>query len=125
LIFVDGFFVDSQRPATRRFVNAYRGTYQNAPDILEAQAYDAASMLHRALRAGARSRAEVIPQLLALRGFDGASGAVAIGPSGVQRELFVLQLSGGQIREASPRSYETAEPEAQEADPTLSGGGLR
>jgi hypothetical protein len=82
-------------------------------------------MLHRALRAGARSRADVIPQLLALRGFDGASGTVAIGPSGVQRELFVLQLSGGQIREASPRSHETVAPEAHEADPTLSGGGLR
>jgi ABC-type branched-subunit amino acid transport system substrate-binding protein len=125
LIFVDGFFADSTRPATRQFVNAYRGTYQNAPDILDAQAYDAAAMLHRALRAGARSRADVIPQLLALRGFDGASGTIAIGPNGVQRELFVLQLSGGQIREAAPRTHETAEPSAPEGDPTLSGGGLR
>lgn len=125
LIFVDGFFADSQRPATRRFVNAYRAAYQNPPDILEAQAYDAAAMLHRALRAGARSRADVIPQLLGLRGFDGASGTVALAPGGVQRELFVLQLSGGQIREATPRTHETAEPEAPETDPALSGGGLR
>jgi ABC-type branched-subunit amino acid transport system substrate-binding protein len=44
LVFVDGFFLESQRSATRQFVNAYRGTYQNAPDILEAQAYDAAAM---------------------------------------------------------------------------------
>jgi hypothetical protein len=80
-------------------------------------------MLHRALRAGARSRADVIPQLLSLRGFDGASGTVAIAPNGVQRELFVLQLSGGQIREALPR--DTAEPAPAAVDPALSGGGLR
>jgi ABC-type branched-subunit amino acid transport system substrate-binding protein len=124
LVFVDGFFADSQRPSTRSFVSAYQGAYQMAPDILEAQAYDAASLLYRALQAGARSRAEVVPQLRALRGFDGASGTIAIGPSGVQRELFVLQLAGGQIREATPRSHDLAEPGLQERedDPALSGG---
>jgi ABC-type branched-subunit amino acid transport system substrate-binding protein len=109
LVFVDGFFAESRRSATRAFVAAYRSAYQAAPEILEAQAYDAASLLLRALEAGARTRADVVPQLMALRSVQGVSGTIAMRPDGLQRELFVLQLVDGTVREAvAPRSQETA-----------------
>ena len=44
-VFVDGFFASSQRRATQEFVAAYRAAYNTAPEILEAQAYDAAALV--------------------------------------------------------------------------------
>jgi ABC-type branched-subunit amino acid transport system substrate-binding protein len=43
-VYVDGFYVDSERPATKRFVEAYRHAYpdQREPGLLEAIGYDSA-----------------------------------------------------------------------------------
>lgn len=46
-VFVDAFFLQSRQPAVRRFVELYRGEYQTDPSILEAQAFDAATLLLR------------------------------------------------------------------------------
>jgi ABC-type branched-subunit amino acid transport system substrate-binding protein len=119
LIFVDGFFAQSRRRATRDFVAAYESAYHAAPEILEAQAYDAAALLLSALRAGGRTRADIVPQLGALRSFDGVAGTIALGPSGIQRELFVLQLVGGIIREATPGADDSLETTAQPVRPAL------
>lgn len=99
VVFVDGFFGESQRPATRAFVAAYRSAFATLPDILEAQAYDAATLVMRALTAGARSRSELIPSLRSMGSIEGAAGAISVGPDGIQRELFLLRLVGGTIRE--------------------------
>ncbi len=120
-VFVDGFFAASTRPATRAFVAAYEEAYQTVPQILEAQAYDAAMLVRAAIEAGARSRAEVIPTLEALRTVEGATGAIGIGPKGIQRELFVLQLRSGAIVEVLP---DAARRETQAAVPPGKCGGL-
>lgn len=120
-VFVDGFFAASTRPATRAFVAAYQQAYQTVPQILEAQAYDAAMLVRAAIEAGARSRGEVVPTLEALRTVEGATGAIGIGPKGIQRELFVLQLRSGAIMEVLPG---TARRETQAAVPPGKCGGL-
>jgi len=133
LVFVDGFFAESQRQATRAFVDAYRAAYGTAPEILEAQAYDAASLLLRALQAGAHSRADVVPQLMALRSVQGTSGTIVMAADGLQRELFVLQLVDGVVREAAQahaeetaaQSGEDAGPAKDPADERALTGGLR
>jgi ABC-type branched-subunit amino acid transport system substrate-binding protein len=98
-VFVDGFFANSQRQATRDFVAAYRGAYGGTPEILEAQAYDAAKLVAVALHSGARSRPQVIAALQTPRNFDGAAGTVAVGPHGIQRQLFLLRVASGTISE--------------------------
>ena len=113
-VFVDGFFVGSQRPATQEFVAVYEQTYQAAPQILEAQAYDAATLLHHALAAGARTRTQVVPVLQELRTLEGAAGTLGMGPIGVQRQLFILRLVGGRIAEITPERSKANRPAAAE-----------
>jgi ABC-type branched-subunit amino acid transport system substrate-binding protein len=98
-VFVDGFFANSQRQATQDFVAAYRRAYGGTPEILEAQAYDAAKLVAAALQSGARSRPQVIAALQTPRSFDGAAGTVAVGPHGIQRQLFLLRVASGTISE--------------------------
>jgi ABC-type branched-subunit amino acid transport system substrate-binding protein len=98
-VFVDGFFANSHRRATQDFVAAYRAAYGGTPEILEAQAYDAAKLVAAALQSGARSRSHVIAALQTPRNFDGAAGTVAVGPQGIQRQLFLLRVASGTINE--------------------------
>src|SRR5438105_2372449 len=48
-IFVDVFFANSDRPATRNFVDDFASAYHRAPSFLEAHAFDAASLLKKAI----------------------------------------------------------------------------
>ena len=98
-VFVDGFFASSQRPATQEFVEAYRAAYGGTPEILEAQAYDAAKLVGAALQSGARSRGQLITTLQSPRNFEGAAGTVAVGPGGIHRQLFLLRIASGTISE--------------------------
>jgi len=101
-VFVDGFFPSSQRRATQDFVAAYKTAFNATPEILEAQAYDAAKLVATALQSGVRSRGQMITALHAPHTVDGAAGAVAVGPQGVQRQLFLLRVAGGTISEIVP-----------------------
>ena len=95
-------FASSQRRATQEFVDAYRSAYGGTPEILEAQAYDAAKLVTAALHSGARSRSQVIAALQTPRSFEGAAGTVAVGPHGIQRQLFLLRVASGNISEVVP-----------------------
>ena len=101
-VFVDGFFAGSERAPTRTFMTAYQAEYGAVPGILEAQAYDAATLLRRALETGVRSRAAVVPRLRLLGSIDGAGGRIVFGPEGVDRQVFLLTLRGGMVREIAP-----------------------
>jgi ABC-type branched-subunit amino acid transport system substrate-binding protein len=109
-VFVDGFFPTSQRRATQEFVDAYRSRYGGTPDILEAQAYDAAKLVAAALQSGARSRGQVNAALQTPRTFEGAAGTVSVGPKGIQRQLFLLRVSSGTITEVVPSRPAAAPP---------------
>gem|GEM_PF-1542640 len=99
-VFVDGFFMGSQRPATQRFLAAYRAENDEMPGILEAQAYDAAQLVRETLLdPKSISRDGFISAVRGLGVFAGAAGDLSVGPDGVVRELFVLELDGHRIRE--------------------------
>jgi ABC-type branched-subunit amino acid transport system substrate-binding protein len=99
-IWVDGFFSGSQRPETKRFVEAFQAKYPGqAPTILEASAHDAARMA-RQLMERARTRKELRDGLAALRGFPGATGDIAMGPDRTPvKELFFLTVDMDGLRE--------------------------
>ena len=101
-VFVEGFFANSQRRATQDFVAAYKAAYGSTPEILDAQAYDAAKLVAAALQTGARSRAQMLAALQSPHTIDGAAGALVIGPQGVQRQLFLLRIGNGTISEIPP-----------------------
>jgi len=98
-VFVDGFFAASGRPATRAFVAEYQTAHQSTPGLLEAQAFDATTLLLKTVNAGAQNRADVIPRMQSLGSVDGAAGTIHISGDGLRRDLFLLRLEGGAIRE--------------------------
>ena len=99
LLFTDTFYGGSARPGTRAFVDAFQQAYGQMPGVTEAQAYDAALLVRLALTAGAHSRADLLPRLHGLGPVEGATGELQMTDHGVQRHLFLLQFSGGQLRE--------------------------
>ncbi len=74
--FADGFFPESPDAAVRQFVEQYRAKYQQTPDMLAAQAYDAARLILTAIENGAVTPQEVRAALLSTTQFSGASGQI-------------------------------------------------
>jgi ABC-type branched-subunit amino acid transport system substrate-binding protein len=100
IIFVDGFFPASEKPAVKEFVERYKIFYNKEPDIFSAQAYDAARIILSLIKNGANNREEIKNSLLNLKDYNGASGATAIQPSGdSQKTLFFLTVKNGKIVE--------------------------
>ncbi|MBI5183052.1 MAG: penicillin-binding protein activator [Nitrospinae bacterium] len=97
-IFVDGFFVDSYYTRTRRFVQEFRGIFRTNPDILSAQAYDAAQIIITILREGARTREDIRDALLMVKDYPGVSGKTTILPSGdSKKSLYILTVKDNKI----------------------------
>ena len=119
-VFVDGFFVGSQRTATQRFLNAYRSAHDDVPGVLEAQAYDAAMVLRQAIESGGSgSRDELIEAVRAMGRFDGAAGTLSFGEGDVERELFLLKLDGRRIRELTAEDRGSAARQSRILEPPL------
>jgi ABC-type branched-subunit amino acid transport system substrate-binding protein len=105
-VYVDGFFADSSRPATQRFVNRYRSFYKDEepPGLLEATGYDSAAMLRRVIE-GTRpqSRAQFRDQLAAIQNFEGATGRTTMNPRReAEKPLFFLTIDRDGVREIAP-----------------------
>jgi branched-chain amino acid transport system substrate-binding protein len=98
-IFVDGFFKHSDLPFVREFVDRYQEKYGDDPSILEAQGYDAASILLTLLEdAHIQSREELRHGLQQLRNFPGVTGATSFSAIGeAEKILFLLQVQHGDI----------------------------
>ncbi len=108
-IFVDGFFPASERPATKRFVEAFQTVHARAPSILEASAHDAAAMIGAAMAQGASGRKEMRDALASQKPFPGATGEVSFDARGEPvRELFFLTVDKGAIREMRPEELSGA-----------------
>jgi branched-chain amino acid transport system substrate-binding protein len=102
-VFVDGFFPESADPAIRSFVEAYRSAYQEEPDILAAQAYDAATMALSLLKNGKDSPIAVRDGLLALKDYPGISGAATFaGSYEAQKQLFLIKIEDGKFTRLIP-----------------------
>ncbi len=93
-VFVDGFFADSKRPATRDFVQAFQKTYGHAPGLMEAEAYDAGRLVAQALASAPKTRDAFRDAFAAIKGFSGATGDTTIGPDREpEKDLFYLTVT--------------------------------
>jgi ABC-type branched-subunit amino acid transport system substrate-binding protein len=105
-IYVDGFFAESARPETKRFVEAFRRKFGRdaKPTVLEASAYDAARMARGAIeKARTKSRQAVRDGLADVRGFKGATGDITFdGRRTAEKELFFLTVDENGLREMTP-----------------------
>ena len=104
-IFVDVFFPQSDRPATKRFVDDYVNTYHRQPGFLEAHAFDASGLLKRAIdERHPQSRADLRDALAGLKKpFEGAAGDTLFGKDReAQKPFFWLWINRGTIQEFDP-----------------------
>jgi ABC-type branched-subunit amino acid transport system substrate-binding protein len=105
-VYVDGFFADSSRAQTRRFVKQFS---ESAPDnrtptLLEASAYDSALLLRQVLSPGTRkTRDQVRDALAATKNFDGVTGKTSFNAHReAEKPLFFITLESNGIRELGP-----------------------
>ena len=107
-VFVDGFYAESSREATRRFVHAYTEAYPDAtPLLLDAVAYDSARILRQVLESQTTtpiSREAVRASLAAVKGFEGATGTTTFNERReAEKPLFFLTVDPKGIRELQPQ----------------------
>jgi ABC-type branched-subunit amino acid transport system substrate-binding protein/predicted negative regulator of RcsB-dependent stress response len=120
-VFADGFFVDSQRPATRKFVEDFDTAYHRKPGFLEAHAWDAAMIVRRILDEDRPQTREAMRNALASmkKPFDGATGETVFGPDReAQKPLFWLWINRGTIQEFDPEGPPPVPPAATPAPAT-------
>lgn len=105
-IYVDGFFADSDRPATKRFMRLYTESYRDTqpPGLLEAMAYDSGKMV-RAVIDGQHpfTREAFRTGLAGLKNLEGATGRVSFNDKREpERELFFITVDAKGIHEVKP-----------------------
>jgi len=97
-VFTDGVFAESTDPAIKSFVDAYRSAYQEEPDILSAQAYDAAMMVFSLIKEHKDTPLAIRDGLLSLKGYHGISGDVSfLGNGEAQKTLFLIKVQDGKF----------------------------
>jgi ABC-type branched-subunit amino acid transport system substrate-binding protein/predicted negative regulator of RcsB-dependent stress response len=120
-IFVDVFFANSERPATKKFVDDFNSAYRRSPGFLEAHAFDAASMLKRVLderRPGSRDDLRAALSNLS-KPFEGAAGDTVFGRDReAQKPFFWLWINRGNILEFDPEGPPPVPPASPLADAT-------
>jgi branched-chain amino acid transport system substrate-binding protein len=106
-VFVDGFYAESNREATRRFVRAYTEAYPDAtPLLLDAVAYDSARILRQVLEGQKPplTREAVRAALAAVKDFDGATGKTTFNERReAEKPLFFLTVDPKGIHEIQPQ----------------------
>ena len=104
-IFVDVFFANSERPATKKFVDDFASAYHRPPSFLEAHAFDAASLLKKALDERHPASRDDLRDALAnmKKPFAGATGDTVFGKDReAQKPFFWLWINRGTIQEFDP-----------------------
>jgi branched-chain amino acid transport system substrate-binding protein len=97
-VIVDGFYPENQDPAVKAVVDAYRSAYQDDPDILSAQAYDAAAMVLSLLAEKKDTPTTIREGLLNLKDFPGISGTTTFPGNGeAQKKLFLIRIEDGKF----------------------------
>jgi len=100
-VFVEVFYSDSRNPEVRRFVELFRSDYREEPSALEAQAYDAASLLLATVdRPEVGNRDDLRIALLHLDDFRGVTGTRGFDLEGEAiKELNLLGVQRGRLVE--------------------------
>lgn len=97
------FLVGDERPATHRFVRAYRELTGEPPDYGHAFAYDAVYLLRRAIEEGGATRDGIKSYLDGLIAHgtpvEGAAGPYTLAPDhDARREIFIAEIENGVFR---------------------------
>lgn len=102
-LFVDAFIADTDASVAKKFVEDYHATFAQEPTAMEALAFDAAKVLERALSDSGvnATRATVVESLKAIKGLSGVTGKISYKEGTFFRDLKILTVRAGQIREAS------------------------
>ncbi len=92
----DAFFVESDSPQVRDFVEKFEGTYQEKPGFIEAVMYDSAMLLLNILnKPHIRFRSELREELFNLVEYQGVTGATRFDENGdAQKKLYLLTIKG-------------------------------
>ena len=97
-VFVDGFFPEAEDPIIKPVMDAYRSAYQEEPDILAAQAYDAAMMVLTLIKQRKDTPVAVKEGLLTYKDYPGVSGATTFAGSGeARKKLFLIKVEDGKF----------------------------
>jgi ABC-type branched-subunit amino acid transport system substrate-binding protein len=97
-VFVDSFLANGGTPAAQSFAVRFTEFAGHAPGVTEAQAFDAAMLVRRALEQGADTREAVLAELRRAGQYDGA-GQLHVAPAGFEPELFILRVRNGRIEQ--------------------------
>ncbi len=102
-VFVDAYYPASKAPEVARFVELYRQAYGDDPSILEAQAFEAATiMLKCADDPAVTNRDDLRRKIAALDNFLGITGTIGFDPFGEAiKQLYLLQFKRGRIVEVT------------------------
>lgn len=100
-VFVDAFYPDSRKPEVSRFIELYRQTYQEEPSILEAQAFDTATLLLQAMDdPSVVNRDNLRRKLDEIRDFRGVTGTTGFDRFGdAVKDLYLLKVKRGRVVE--------------------------
>jgi ABC-type branched-subunit amino acid transport system substrate-binding protein len=120
-IFVSPFFAASARPAVQQFVQNYRARYNQSPDFLAAQAFDALTLVQEIIRRQQIDQMSWAAAAQQIEVYEGLTGRIALRADGEFERLFsVVELQRGQLREF-PRSstIQTNQPGQPPTEPIL------
>ena len=97
--FTANFFAGSDLPFVREFAARYAASYDESPELLAAQAYDAANLVLVQLARGEASRQDVREGILETRLHPGVSGVLSMRADGNARKRpYLLRVERGRIQ---------------------------
>ncbi len=97
--FVAGYYVDSQQGNPKRFAEEYLRRFLKRPDMLAAQAYDAANLMLKATLAST-NRDDIHDKLMGIVNFDGVTGTTTFGGHGEpEKQVPILKIQNGRLEQ--------------------------
>ena len=97
-LFIDGFSSSPKFEEGKTFIKNFKSTFNSAPGVLEAQAYDGANVLIKAIKRGSQTRDSLKSYISESGTFTGATGKISFTHDGeTEKELFVLGVERGKI----------------------------
>jgi ABC-type branched-subunit amino acid transport system substrate-binding protein len=100
-LFATPYYADSQAPRVRTFREHFEEVYQTSPSYLEAQAYDALTLLlqaRAALDPASMDRYSLLQSLFQIHQFQGVAGVYSFTAEGnLSRSYQILQINNGEL----------------------------
>jgi ABC-type branched-subunit amino acid transport system substrate-binding protein len=104
-LFATAFFPESRNPKVSAFREKFASTYNSMPSYLEAQAYDALTMLLQARDSsrGTVDRSSLFQGLVEAKRFNGVTGTYSVSQGGdLERQYTILQIQNGSLNQVYP-----------------------